>query len=779
MNTTQLLAEFRAAYRDYVTDGIPATGEHEPVKSEIRIAFASLINFIEGLVTSDGSGALVYAEKSDMDADLAHAADTMAWVLADDLPENNGIYKKLLGSGSGSWDFQSAFSFQPAIDAAVVAAEAEIAAATILQVGILNGAVPGVVFPTAAATNVPRGVLNATISAAGSGGTNGTFALAWTGGNFSANPIGTFTVSGGAVTAITIAEPGLYIGASPTAPTPVFSASSGLSGASGTPVVGFRVASGSYYWVRAADGLNLDLYLNNAGTATATSPLIQAPLTAAVTNTVGVQTARVTSNTESWREGQTLAYSLDHTVAFWDHWDPGSGGAQGRFDQDGSNSRIHASWKTDQLGFAESGFLIDLEIHTGQWARGVGSPPALTTTTGAKVQAWVMRPTATLPTTAVSMTANRVATIGEIALPDGQTDVRDHVKWSGLNIPVQAGDFIAFRIIAAGTRFLSGTGGVFDTFCSVQFNDTDLDIATAMATAKTANVVTTAARRSFLHRATVVKSDHLAADNVPRGRLKLNAAARIPRHISREADNPWFGKKIALLGSSISTYAGGGSGAVKGHWPRVFEALGCDAHIFAVGSGFGLWPASTGTPAAFFISGTEAEFVARYGAGGDPGQHSYERRILGQGFDAVIFPDLINDTNAPATYSVGTQGSTDRSTLWGAFQRMSDAMVADNPDIMIFLQSPAHRWANYGGSGVPTEQANRITFTDGMIAFGDWNGWPVIDFIRNGGISAARVAAGVGLIDNIHPSTSLGARQQMARYAYSVMVRHGAGEFAS
>lgn len=62
----------------------------------------------------------------------------------------------------------------------------------------------------------------------GASGTNGTFPLAFTGGTGPGGAAGTFTVSGGALTAITITNPGRYA----TAPTFDFSASANLAGAS-------------------------------------------------------------------------------------------------------------------------------------------------------------------------------------------------------------------------------------------------------------------------------------------------------------------------------------------------------------------------------------------------------------------------------------------------------------------------------------------------------------------------------------------------------------------
>jgi len=143
MTTTELLALFRAAYRDYVTDGVPGTGSHEPIKLEIRDAFASMITFIEGLITSSGSGALVFATKAAMDASLAHAANIQAWVLTDATAANNGIYKKLLGSGLGSWEKQSDFSFQPAVDTAEAAAIAAVVSQQATSIAAVAAAVIG------------------------------------------------------------------------------------------------------------------------------------------------------------------------------------------------------------------------------------------------------------------------------------------------------------------------------------------------------------------------------------------------------------------------------------------------------------------------------------------------------------------------------------------------------------------------------------------------------------------------------------------------------------
>ncbi len=159
------------------------------------------------------------------------------------------------------------------------AAGSASAAANAVGNVVLAAATSGA-YPNSAASNVPRGLTQASVGAitGGSGGANGTFALTWSGGNFNVNPTGNFTVSGGAVTAVSITGPGLYIGGAPSVPTPGFAASSGLTGAAVTLTAQFLVQGGQGYWVQSADGNQLDRYTNVGGVATAASGVGPVPL---------------------------------------------------------------------------------------------------------------------------------------------------------------------------------------------------------------------------------------------------------------------------------------------------------------------------------------------------------------------------------------------------------------------------------------------------------------------------------------------------------------------
>lgn len=89
-------------WRDYVTENVPASGAHEPEKPNIR----AIGPLIESAIADAALGALVSVVKDTRDnlnADLAHAADTVALVYGDALDTNNDLYVKVGASGSGSW----------------------------------------------------------------------------------------------------------------------------------------------------------------------------------------------------------------------------------------------------------------------------------------------------------------------------------------------------------------------------------------------------------------------------------------------------------------------------------------------------------------------------------------------------------------------------------------------------------------------------------------------------------------------------------------------------
>jgi hypothetical protein len=149
----------------------------------------------------------------------------------------------LLGFISGGV-FQSIFDLPneatlAAISAAAVAAQVAAVTATSAAAASLYG--KGI-FPTTAA-GIGYGVVSNTAITGGSGGANGTFDLAFTGGTGS-GAAGRFVVAGGALTQIVLTAPGSYT----VVPAFSFAASSGLTGAASTPILGRNADVGEYFW---------------------------------------------------------------------------------------------------------------------------------------------------------------------------------------------------------------------------------------------------------------------------------------------------------------------------------------------------------------------------------------------------------------------------------------------------------------------------------------------------------------------------------------------------
>jgi hypothetical protein len=88
-------------FRDFATDGVPASGKHEPRKVEIREWGTALEAFRDAGLASGSSA--IYDTRANLEANIVWVANTLAWVIADPVAANNGIYRKIGSSGTGSW----------------------------------------------------------------------------------------------------------------------------------------------------------------------------------------------------------------------------------------------------------------------------------------------------------------------------------------------------------------------------------------------------------------------------------------------------------------------------------------------------------------------------------------------------------------------------------------------------------------------------------------------------------------------------------------------------
>lgn len=114
-------------FRDYEVDGVPASGPHKVKKSEVRAIHAGIDAIINAFTANGG---LIFSSKASLDASLAYAANTMAWVIGDATVANNGVYGKVGASGVGSWTRRADLPFSFIIASDVGAGTANAIQAT-------------------------------------------------------------------------------------------------------------------------------------------------------------------------------------------------------------------------------------------------------------------------------------------------------------------------------------------------------------------------------------------------------------------------------------------------------------------------------------------------------------------------------------------------------------------------------------------------------------------------------------------------------------------------
>lgn len=308
-------------------------------------------------------------------------------------------------------DSDSAIATGAAGTASAASASAVMAAAT---VGV---------YQNSAATNIPRGAaLNVTTP--GSGGTNGTNYIAtYTGGNYTGNPTILYDVVAGAVANVRLTDPGLYIGASPTAPTVVLG--SGAGGAALTLTNVFRIGTGSGYWVQSTDGNTLDRYKNVAGAATSDTANVKSVPTATYLASAITSLNTVTQNSALHDERRTGFLRIVEGSG----WVPNANGTVNAPAATGVQWNVETlpvSWAADKVAGRPINFSIDIvsgvldafcqieqynAINRG--GSMIGSPVAMAVVTDGRAS------TITLDPACLSMRIVAYSTAGAVIYPFG------------------------------------------------------------------------------------------------------------------------------------------------------------------------------------------------------------------------------------------------------------------------------------------------------------------------------------------------------------------------
>lgn len=194
------------------------------------------------------------------------------------------------------------------LDVAEAAAIAAVAAQGVTSAGVVDAAALArltqialaaghKLYPTTAAA-LSNGVIGFTGLTGGSGGTNGTFNLAFSGGA-GVNAGGRFVVSGGALVSAFLRNSG---DSYTSAPTISLAASSGLTGASLTAVIGPNVSVGDFFFTPGADGKSLLGWEVTAGPVATARP----DLDQYTSNPADPQTERLVQARLETQEGRGL-----------------------------------------------------------------------------------------------------------------------------------------------------------------------------------------------------------------------------------------------------------------------------------------------------------------------------------------------------------------------------------------------------------------------------------------------------------------------------------------
>lgn len=216
------------------------------------------------------------------------------------------------GQASASAAASAANAGQTTADRAATNSDAVAAAAAVISAQAAREAslYGKGIFPTTAAA-IGFGVAGNGAITPGSGGANGMFDLAFTGGTGS-GAAGRFVVAGGALTQILITAPGSYT----VAPTFSFAASAGLAGAAAAAVLGRNVDVGEYFWTEVSTG-SLGLFNVGAGPVAvdmgvraATAALLSSVDSLAMIEGLSVPTARLTEAAGSVSPSVYRSYSF-------------------------------------------------------------------------------------------------------------------------------------------------------------------------------------------------------------------------------------------------------------------------------------------------------------------------------------------------------------------------------------------------------------------------------------------------------------------------------------
>ncbi|HEY4358231.1 MAG TPA: collagen-like protein [Acidobacteriaceae bacterium] len=438
----------------------------------------------------------------------------------------------------------------------------------------------------------------------------------------------------------------------------------------------------------------------------------------------------------------TIEYSATPYMYWQNSLDTSTGGTSRGSTGVGTNTAGSTCISFTTAGSVNGGFLHD------------GLLTAVTlypsTTAATAVQAWVLRPNATLTSSKVTDAGSTffslVATIGQLT----RTSTSYWEEFKGLAIPVKTGDVIAVRAlggyVGGGVNF-TGDYGACQDIADTSLNALNGGFSVGDSTNGFAGNWTSGLRVDV--KATIQPWSSTALSN-----QLQDANGNIPASKYRADDMPFAGKIGLGFGTSIESGTGSNGPAGNAPYPNGYYNIAARMLRFGkwVNNALGSSKAESG--AQLSLSSTRAEITA---LGGDP-TNSYEYRMLGlqstggslqAGWiapDVIWFGHCTNDNLSTALgtmYASGSSGplNVDRTTFYGALNYLRIQAQAAYPNTMWVWVEPPNTGTGTTGGGCKAVYATMAAFYgDPLIDFSDSMRFP-----RGGGESSTSTHTSAGV----------------------------------
>lgn len=286
-----------------------------------------------------------------------------------------------------------------------------------------------------------------------------------------------------------------------------------------------------------------------------------------------------------------------------------------------ASGTLIVSWNSASPGFTTGGMLHKVRFY-----------PTANTNTGATINVWALHPTAALPTTTGGTASFSV--IAQIGTIDGSA-ANTYEEFTGLNIPVSAGDVIAFAPVGRGMPFVTGDTRLSAFYTVFVSGHSALSSLTAGQTFS----ATAACCNAYLYTVEIAPGSSFVAPNQPGGVARLDASGNVPVELGRAVDMPWSAKKIIWVGTSIPAQYDAGPPILPAYPNLVGTALQANMDNEAVGSSGVVWDGTTSR--CLTLMATTAQLTSVCGSNYAP--QSYQTKVLGKSADMLVIDHGYND----------------------------------------------------------------------------------------------------------------------------------------